>query len=197
MLTKTQQKILAYLIDNPERLLGIRELAREISSVYYLVQRNIQQLKKRKIITLQKAGKTSIISLHSQIDPSYLVEVERTKRHQFYKKHPHLKVILKKIIKQAKSCFFILLVFGSYAKQPRKDSDLDLLIITPSQNQATMLEKHVSSVARTSLIKIHETIVTEKSFISMLPKKELNIALESKKKHILIYGLENYYKLIQ
>lgn len=197
MLTRTQQKILVYLIDNQEKLLGIRELAREISSVYYLVQRNIQQLKKRKIITLQKAGKTSIISLHSQIDPAYLVEIERIKRLQFYKKYPHLKVTLKKIIEQAKSSFFILLVFGSYAKQPRKDSDLDLLIITLNQKQATIMEKHVSSVARTSLIKIHETIITEKSFISMLSKKELNVALEAKRKHILIYGLENYYKLIQ
>ena len=41
MLTKTQLKILSYLIDNKEKLAGIRELAKEISIVYYLVQRNI------------------------------------------------------------------------------------------------------------------------------------------------------------
>lgn len=196
MLTKTQLKILAYLIGNQGKLLGIRELAREISTVYYLVQRNVHQLKNRKIISLQKAGKTSLISLHPQASPTHLIEAENFKRELFYKKYPHLKIMLKKIIVRAKSCFFIVLVFGSYTKRPRKDSDLDLLIVVPNQTHAVAMEKCIASVARTSTIKIHESIVTEKSFMSMLQKKELNVALEAKEKHILIYGSENYYKLI-
>ena len=195
MLTKTQLKILAYLIDNKDKFFGIRELAKEISTVYYLVQRNIQQLKNRKIITLQKAGKTSLIRLHPLVNHAHLIEAEKYKRGLFYQKYPQLRVTLKKIIEQAKSCFFVLLVFGSYAKQPRKDSDLDLLVIVPNQKQADIMEKVVSSVARTSLVKIHETVVTEKSFVLMLQKKELNVALESKEKHVLIYGDELYYKL--
>lgn len=197
MLTKTQLKILSYLIDNKDRLLGIRELAKEISTVYYLVQRNIQQLKDKKIIVLNKAGKTNLISLHQQVDSAYLIEAEKFKRELFYKKYPDIKVTLKKIIEQAESCFFIFLVFGSYAKQPRRDSDLDLLIIVPNQRYEKIMEKVISSVARTSTIKIHETISTEKSFISMLQKRELNVVLEAKEKHILIYGNENYYKLIR
>lgn len=195
MLTKTQLKILSYLIDNKDRLLGIRELAKEISTVYYLVQRNIQQLKDKKIIVLNKAGKTNLISLHQQVDSVYLIEAEKFKRELFYKKYPDIKVTLKKMIEQAESCFFIFLVFGSYAKQPRKGSDLDLLIIVPNQRYEKIMEKVIFSVARTSTIKIHETISTEKSFISMLQKKELNVVLEAKEKHILIYGNENYYKL--
>ncbi len=197
MLTKTQLKILAYLIDNPGKLLGIRELAREISTVYYLVQRNIQQLKKKKVITLQQAGKTSLISLHLQVDSACLIEAEKFKREQFYQRYPHLKITLKKIIEQAKSCFFVLLVFGSYVQKPRKDSDLDLLIIAPNQKQAELMEKIVSSVSRTSLVKIHDIIITEKLFSSMLQKKELNVANEAMEKHILVYGNENYYKLKQ
>ncbi len=197
MLTKTQLKMVAYLIDNRDKLLGIREMAKEISTVYYLVQRNIHQLKNKKIITLQKAGKTSLISLHQQIDSVYLIEAEKFKREQFYKNYPHIEVTLKKIIKQTNSSFFILLAFGSYVKQPRKDSDLDLLVIVPGQRYAETMEKCISSVARTSMIKIHETITTEKSFVSMIQKRELNAALEAKDKHILIYGDENYYKLMQ
>lgn len=197
MLTKTQLKILIYLIDNPNKLLGIRELAKEISTVYYLVQRNIQQLKNKKIVILQKAGKTSIINLHPQTEPFNLVEAEKYKKILFYQRYPHLKVPLKKIITQAESSFFILLIFGSYVKKPRKDSDLDLLVIVPNQKQIKLMEKIVSSVARTSTIKIHENILDEKSFISMLQKKELNIANEAKEKHILIYGDELYYHLLK
>ena len=86
MLTKTQLKILAYLIDNPGKFLGIRELAKEISTVYYLVQRNVQQLKKKRIITLQKAGRTFLVNLHPQIDASYLIEAEVFKKELFYQK---------------------------------------------------------------------------------------------------------------
>ena len=194
MLTKTQLKIIAYLIDNKDALIGIRELAKEISCVYYLVQRNVHQLKEKSIVRIKKAGKTSIVSLNQESDPSYLIEAEKFKKELFYKKYPSLKIILKKIINQSKTSFFILLIFGSYAKQqPRKDSDLDILIITSNQKQ---IEKVISSISRISPIKIQETIINEGSFISMLEKKELNVALEAKNKHILIYGDDLYYKLI-
>lgn len=197
MLTQTQLKILAYLIDNQEKHFGIRELAKEISTVYYLVQRNVQQLKEKEIITLYQAGRTSLIKLPLQVDPAYLIEAEKFKRELFYRKYPLLKIILKKIIEQAKSCFFVLLVFGSYVKSPRKDSDLDLLIIVPGQKQVGIMEQVISTIAGISTLKIHDTVVTEESFLSMLQKKELNVANEAGEKHILIYGDQLYYKLIK
>ncbi len=197
MLTPTQLKILAYLIDNRDEHLGVRELARKISTVYYLVHRNIQQLKKEKIINLERAGKTDLISLNRQIDSAYLIEAENFKKEHFYQKYPYLKITFKKIIAQMKSSFFILLVFGSYAKnQPREDSDLDLLVIVSHQKQVELMERVISSIARTSTFKIHETIITERAFVSLLQKKELNVVNEAKEKHILIYGSENYYKLV-
>lgn len=195
MLTQTQLKIIAYLIDNQDKHLGIRELAREISTVYYLVQRNVQQLKNKKIIVLEKAGKTNLISLNQLAEPTYLIEAEKFKRMLFYQTYPNLRITLKKMIMQAKSCFFILLIFGSYAKKPRKDSDLDLLTVVPNQKLVKVMERVISSVARTSTVKIHEIIVAEESFVSMLQKNELNVALEAKERHILIYGDELYYKL--
>lgn len=197
MLTKTQLKILAYLIDNQSKLLGIRELAKEISSVYYLVQKNIHQLKNNKIINLQSAGRTNIISLAPEIDSTYLVEAEKFKRELFYKKYPYIKVVLKKIIEQSRSCFFVLLIFGSYVQQPRKDSDLDLLVIVSNEELLSSMEKIISSISRTSTTKIHDLVVTEESFKTMLQKKELNVALEVKNKHVLLYGSELYYKLIK
>ena len=197
MLTKTQLKIVAYLIDHPHNHFGIRELAKEISTVYYLVQRNVQQLNQAKIIELHPAGRTHLVKLYPQAGLHPLLDAERYKGLLFYQKYPLVKVILQKIIEQANSCFFVLLVFGSYVQQPRKDSDLDLLLIMPNQEQAEFMERVITSVARTSTIKIHETIVIEQSFITMLQKKELNVAKEAQEKHILIYGDQLYYKLIQ
>ncbi len=197
MATKTQLKIISYLLDHKEKLLGIRELAREISSAYYLVRKNILQLKSRGIVVIQRAGKTDLLSLSKPLSHPFLIEAENFKREHFFKKYPSLRITLQKIIEQASSSFFILLVFGSYTKQPRQDSDLDLLIITPTTQQAGLIQKAISSVARTSPLKIHETILTEKTFQSLLQKKELNVVTEALEKSILIYGAENYYKLLQ
>ncbi len=197
MLTKTQLKIVSYLIDNPTKLLGIRELAKEILVVYYLVQQNIVELKEKKIVTVQKAGRTSLVMINQQVDSCYLLEAERFKREMFYHRFPHLHVMLKKIIAKAHTSFFILLIFGSYAKYTsRKDSDLDLLIVVPSTSQVDEMERVLSTISGISPTVIHETIVTEKSFISMLQKKDLTVANEAKEKHILVYGEDLYYKLI-
>ena len=88
-----------------------------------------------------------------------------------------------------------MLVFGSYTKNPRKDSDLDLLAIAPDEKYSKPINNAISSVARTSPIEIHETILTEESFLSLSRKKELNVASESLNNHIIIYGSENFYKL--
>lgn len=196
MLNKTQLKILAYLLGNHEPV-GIRELAREISTTYYLVQRNVQQLKNNQVLTLRKAGKTHLVNFHPQIETFFLCEAEKFKREMFYKKYPDIKVTLKKIIKEANSCFFILLVFGSYVKKPRKDSDLDLLVIIPGQKQIDLMERTISTIAGISTVKIDETVVTEKSFLTMLKKKELNVTQEAKRNHVLIYGDQLYYKLVK
>ena len=197
MLTKTQLKILTHLIDHQDTQFGIRELAKQISTVYYLVQRNIQQLKQAKIITLEPVGKTHLVKLHPQVNVQVLLDAEAYKRQLFYQKYPHIKIILQKIIEQANSGFFVMFVFGSYTKQPRKDSDLDLLLVVPNQEQAELMERVIASVARTSTIKIHETVVVESSFMTMLQRKELNVAKEVKRGHILIYGDQIYHKWIQ
>ncbi|MBI2668472.1 hypothetical protein HYX14_01390 [Candidatus Woesearchaeota archaeon] len=197
MLTKTQLKIVAYLLDNQSQPFGIRELARGISTVYYLVQKNVHQLKKMGVITLQEAGKTSLVNFHHQVNPLPLIAAEEFKRELFYQKYPSIKVTLRKITEQAETCFFVLLVFGSYAKQPRTDSDLDLLLIVPDQKQVKIMERIIFSTARLSTVKIHDVIITENSFRTMFNRKELNVVQEAKEKHILIYGDDLYYKLLQ
>lgn len=196
MYTNTQLKIMAHLLDNDSTALGIRELARAIGSAYYLVQRNIQQLKEKAIITLKKAGRTHIVHLNREAREA-IIGAERYKRQRFTKRYPALKTLLGKIIDNAESCFFTLLVFGSYTTAPRKGSDLDLLIIVPDEKHADAMERTVSTAARTSPVKLHDTIVTEDGFKKMLSKKNLTVAREADARHVIIYGDDQYHKLRQ
>ena len=196
MTTKTQLKVLAHLLDNTDRLEGIRELARETGTAYCLANRTVHRMERQGTIDLRKAGNTKVITLSRQADPATLIEAERHKREEFYSSHPDFKPVLQKIIAGQQSSFFVLLVFGSYAKgSQRKSSDVDLLAIVPDERSVGPIEAAIRSAARTSLHALHETVVTEDDYRKMLKDTGLNVALEAKRRHIVIYGDELYYRM--
>lgn len=196
MATKTQLRVLAHLLDNTDRLEGIRELARETRTAYCLANRTVHRLESQGAVELRKAGSTKVITLSPQADPAMLAEAERHKREGFYSSHPGLRPVLQKIIAGQQSIFFVLLVFGSYAKgSQRKDSDLDLLAIVPDESGARQMEAAIRSAARTSPHTLHETVVTEAGHRKMLGERGMNVALEAKRRHIVIYGDEQYHRM--
>lgn len=196
MLTNTQLKILACLIDNKEQFIGIRELSKQICVVYYLVQQNVHKLKEKDILTIKKAGKTSIVQISLVVNVKYLIEAEEYKKEVFLAKNPDIRIIINDIIKDSKTKFFSLVVFGSYAKgTQRKKSDFDLLIIVPNKKEIYAMEKIVNGVKHVSPVSIHDIVLDEKSFNEMKEKDELNVATEAINHHIVVYGIEIFSRL--
>ena len=94
--------------------------------------------------------------------------------------------------------FFILLVFGSYAsKRFRKDSDLDLVFIVESKEVWKEIEPYIDKVVKREILKIHYHIITKNDFVEMLLRKEENLGKEIFKKHIILWGFDQYYELIK
>ncbi len=196
MMTKTQLRVLAHLLDNTDRLEGIRELARETGTAYCLANRTLHRLESQGAVELRKAGSTKVITISPQADPAMLAEAERHKRERFLSSHPLLRPVLQKIIANQHSSFFVLLVFGSYAKgTQRKGSDLDLLAIVPDESGVRWMEAAIRSAARTTPHTLHETVVTEADYRRMLRDGGMNVALETKRRHIVMYGDEQYYRM--
>ena len=120
----------------------------------------------------------------------YAVENKRTE--MFLSKNPGLNVV-KKYIEEMNYPFFVVLVFGSYAKNTKVEgSDIDICVI--SDNKARLNELHEKLNLLSLKLEIHE--FTTKEFISMIEKKQDNVGHEIVKSNILLYGVENYYNLV-
>ena len=96
--------------------------------------------------------------------------------------------------KDIKEPFFILLLFGSYASgKNKKRSDIDLLLITDNEDLKQKIKSKIALIP----LEIHLTDFKSNEFISMLKTTDFNVGKEAFYNYIILYGVEDYYRLIQ
>ena len=188
-------KIVKSLIEIPSQT--IRDLSRATKTAYYLIHKNVTQLHKSGMLQQEKAGNALLCSLNHKAALDYMLVAELRKKEEFFEQNRSIRIVLEELQEKSETPFFILLVFGSYAKGvPRKKSDVDLLILVEDIEQTEQFEALIHDVSRTTSLKLHPVIADINSFEKMLQKpKELNVANESLNQHILINGVEQYWKL--
>jgi predicted nucleotidyltransferase len=87
---------------------------------------------------------------------------------------------------------FILIVFGSQVNgTATKASDLDLLLISNKEDS-----KLIESEVALSPLKIHLTSTSYGDFIKMLLTKQQTVVSEAIKKNIILFGIEDYYRIL-
>lgn len=196
MLTKTQEQILAFLLGNPEEQLTIRGIAKRLSKSYTLVYNNIANLKKNGIIIKKEVPPGQIISLNEFAPTHIFISIELKRKKELLKSHPWIELMLEDILASTKSLFFILLVFGSYAKGTQTaKSDLDLLIIVQNKKDIKEIEDSVQK-AYTKVKKGLNAIDINDFKEMVLNPNALNIGNEARKHHIILYGTEEYHQLL-
>ena len=184
-------------MDRQDDNFTIRSLARSLKKSYPLVYNNLLSLEERGIITKKDIPPGKVITLSENIPKNVIINIEMKKRDNFLKRHPEIKLMLEDTLKSVKNPFFILLIFGSYAKgKQTKKSDLDILIIVKEKNDIKEIERAVNKTitkAKKSLI-----FIEIKDFKEMIKNdKEFNVGNEAKKNHVILYGAEQFYQLIR
>ena len=178
--------ILKLLIENQETEFSIRQIAIQRNINYKSAYLNIEILAKEGIVKLKKLGNTTLCSFNQQFNTS-VFEVEHA-RLQDLLKNKNFLVLYNRLAKI--NAQFILLLFGSYAKgKQSKGSDIDLLLITDTP-------KHIESQLKLLPLPIHLTHATYEEFLSMLHSTEFTAVSEAIKHNILLFGIEDYYRLI-
>ncbi len=197
MLTKTQEKILGFLLRNTEEQITIRGLAKRLKKSYTLVYNNLKNLEKKEFITKQSVPPAIIIRLHEHIPPHILIDIELKIKRDFLIKYSWVELMYGDILKSVGNPFFIFMIFGSYAKETQtKRSDIDLLIITQNKKQIKESESIVGKMY--SKIKKNIIIVDMNDFKEMISQPNVfNVGNEAKKHHIILYGVEQYYQIIK
>jgi len=156
----------------------VRALAKKLNTNHMKISRKIKELFKENIVDYKEEGKNKVYFLKNNSEAKiYIFMTENYKLIQTLKKYPSLRKIIEKIQNNNKIKLSIL--FGSYAKnKAKKESDIDIYIETNNKKIKYELEKIYSKIN----IKIGK-----------YDKKSLLIK-EIEKNHVIIKGVEEYYK---
>ena len=110
------------------------------------------------------------------------------------------KKAVERIIKNVKpkKIPFCLIVFGSYARgNATAKSDLDVVLLVGSDAEKKKLFPVMESVSLRELVDIHYDLFTTSEFIEMLLIGKTNVGKEIAYNHMIVYGNEIYYQLIE
>jgi len=197
-ITKTEMKILEFFTINIGKQFTILEIARQIKTSYPITHEYIQKLADKNLIMVEKQGKSNLCSFNYKRANQDVFYVEQLRAGNLIKKNKNLAVLTSDIKSKVDYYFYILLLFGSFAEGTQnKQSDIDLLMIIPEPENPEKFESKIHSITSIYPLEIHLTVINEKSFIEMLAGKDVtNVAKEVLNNHIILYGIENYYKLI-
>lgn len=93
--------------------------------------------------------------------------------------------------------FYIMLLFGSYAKgTPKEQSDVDVAVIVETEEAKGNVKPPLSSARRKSLPPVDFQVFSRNEFLEMLTNGEENVGKEIVRNNIIYYGAEAYYKLL-
>ncbi len=180
-------KILKYFLENRENVFTINQISKNLKINYRIAYQTIKQLEKEELIKINKVGNSNLCTLTNYFN--YKIFTAEIMRRTILLKNKNLKIMHKHFEKINQQ--FIMLIFGSHIKQTsHNQSDIDLLLI--SNNDKKIMEE-----IELLPLPIHLTSITYKDFINMLKSKEMTVVSEAIKNNIILFGTEDYYRLIQ
>jgi len=186
--------IIKYLIENKNEELNILKISKELKMDYKNIYSIIKRLEKELLVKLESFGQSSRVKLISQVHP-LIFEAEYSRRKELLK-NKNLGVMLNDFKKTLKSKYYILIIFGSYAKKTqKKNSDIDLMFIVPDGKE-DLFEKEIQRTASSLPLPIHSLVFSEKQFLEMVNSRESNVGQEALKNNIILYNAETYYEMI-
>ena len=188
----TKDKILKFLLSSKNNEFTIRSISKNISVDYKTVYLITKELIKTGIINSKKIGQTILCSINQNKFNSDVFRAELIRREELFKNKNLL--VLHNYFKDIEEPFFVLLLFGSYASgKQRKGSDIDLVLIADDEN----IKKQVKSRLSLIPLKVHLIDFNSKEFLSMLKTTEFNVGKEIFNNNIILFGIEDYYRIIK
>jgi hypothetical protein len=186
--------IIRFLIEKKNEELNILKISKGLRMDYKNIYSIVKRLEKESVIKLESFGQSSRVKLISQVHP-IIFEAEYNRRKELLK-NKNLAVMLNEFKNALKSKYYILLIFGSYAKKTQtKNSDIDLIFIVPSEKEE-LFEKEIHRVTGSLPLPIHSLVFSEKQFLEMINSKQSNVGQEALKNNIILYGIETYYEMM-
>jgi len=194
MLTKTQLRILMLFTSRIGERFSIKQVSEELEKPYPLVHRSI-----RGLLDLQFLIKDehSLLSLDHKRNNFALCYAEGFRAREFLESNRTAGLFVKDVLERLRTDFFILLFFGSVVGNAKSPRDVDVLVIIKDEGSVVPLEKALDNIAGTFSIPFDITVLPVTSMTEMLRNRdELNVMNESLTNHVIVFGAENYYRVL-
>ena len=194
-MNKTTEKILQIFVGNITEQFTLREVARKLNMHVSLTHKAIQPLIENKLVLHNKRKN---LYLNIKTDHNSLVFSEYLRKDEFLQndKSGNIALFASEVINKIKEDSFVLLVFGS-AVISNKPRDIDILLIIDSTDKVEFHEKFLHNIASNYETLFDVRVIGFESVYEMLSKREeTNIMNELLNKHIILYGSELFFRLI-
>ncbi|MFT4308905.1 MAG: nucleotidyltransferase domain-containing protein [Candidatus Woesearchaeota archaeon] len=191
---KADVKVIQALLDYNNLRLSIRGLAKILKKDYKNMHNIIMRLANNNIVVLEPFGNAHKVTLVKKPHP-YIFEAEHNRREDILR-NKTIRAVLS-YYNNMSTVFFVLLLFGSYAKRnPTRHSDIDLLFIIPDGLEEIM-NKEIMSISSTIPLPLHINVFNETEFKSMSMSKEFTVGSEAINNNIILHGTEYFYEMIR
>jgi len=193
MLTKTQIEIMKILVSKIDKRFSINEISKILKKPYALIHRSMPELIKNKFILLDEK---KLLSLNYRENFAELSFIESIRAKNSIVKEKSVSLFIKDCLKEIREDFFIFLIFGSFIEK-KKFNDLDIILILDNPIKIEQTEKIIKNLASNFSFKIDLHTLSKESAYEMFSKREqINILNESLNRHLVVFGWENYYKIL-
>lgn len=195
MLNGTQLKIIEVFVSKITQKFSINQVSKEIKKPYQLVHRYFKPLADSGFVSKDNRG---LYSLNLKADHSVFSYAESIRKNSFLRKNKTFQLFADDIQENFRSSFFVFLVFGSAAKGKKNPRDIDVIFIVKNNEDVAPAEKLLGNIASNFRLKLDINVVSESAAADMLSKRgRQNILNEAIDNHIIIYGAENFYRLLK
>ena len=195
MLTKKQLKILGFMGRNIFDEYSFSDLKKVLKKKSHSsLQKSLSIFLNEKLVSSRTIGTSKLYKLNTKNDKLFDYLTIHNKESLPEKARISLDYIREELKDQI---FFSLIIFGSYVDNSfKKDSDLDIAIIIPSDEKKNIFESALNSASNKSLLNLDFHVFSKNEFQELLSKNFENVAKEIATKNLPVLGAESFYKII-
>ena len=197
MLTKTQAMIMEIFAANIAERYSIKGISKITGKDYSLAHRSIKPLIAKNLLAKDKQG---YLSLNYIENTAQIACVEALRTQNFFQKKQNkvIGLFIEDALKAIKEDFFVMLIFGSAVEQKKVPRDIDILFIIEDNAKIDKTEKLLNNIAMNFSARFDINVISTKSVYEMISKREqTNVMNETLNKHLIIFGAENYYRMLK
>ena len=173
---------------------SINQISQIIKKPYPLVHRSIKVLIDEGFIIKDSKG---FLEINYKKNHQELTYIESLRKKDILSKNKSVSLFVKDVMESLKEEFFIFLIFGSFIES-KNNRDIDILLIINNKEKINQIEKVVNNITSNFTTKFDINIISVESAYEMFSKRDkINILNESLNKHIILFGTENFYRILK